>query len=560
MQKPSRRTLLRAPFAAAGAGLLASCSGSGSEPRSGPRHPAGTAAFVPQGPKGYVNPSDPEVLAAERKRGSGPVRMVRLTAAESTLDLGGRSVHSWAYNESVPGPLVRVTAGDVLSLTLSNRLVEKTTLHAHGVRLRCDMDGAPDLTQAPIAPGADFVYRFTAAHPGTYLLHSHVGMQPDRALYAPFVVDDPREPLKYDKEWIVVLDDWLDGVEGSNPEQVLEQLKPGGGMKMGTGMGMGPAGHSAGPHGSASASASRSASRSGSPSASSAAASSGARRAAGPDRVLRDSHSPLLHGEGGNVAYPHYLINGRLRTDPAVFRCRPGDRIRIRIINAGSETAFRVALGDHPMTITHTDGYPVQHTRTDALLIGMAERYDVLVTAKDGVFPLVALAEGKKGKGVAILRTDKGRNLPAPDARPNELDREIVPARRLLPADSVAMDDRVPDRDLRIRITGSMQRYDWGFDHKPYDVRERHAVRAGERVRLTLVNATDMWHPMHLHGHTFSVNGISSTGARKDTTIVLPHRKLVLDFDADNPGLWMLHCHNQYHSESGMMTVLGYKR
>ena len=545
MQKPSRRTLLRAPFAAAGAGLLASCSDSGPEPRSGPQHTAGTGAFVPQGPRGFVNPSDPEVLAAERKRGSGPVRMVGFTAAPSMLDLGGRSVHSWAYNESAPGPLVRVTAGDVLSLTVKNRLPEKTTLHAHGVRLRCDMDGAPDLTQPAIEAGTDFIYRFVAAHPGTYLFHSHVGMQPDRALYAPFIVDDPREPLSYDKEWIVVLDDWVDGIDGSNPEQVIQQLKPGGSMGMDmAGMGMGPGRGSPSPHGSKHASM----------------APSKSKAALGPDRVLRDSHSSMLHGEGGNVAYPHYLANGRLRTDPSVFRCKPGDRIRIRIINAGSETAFRVALGDHAMTVTHTDGYPVKHQRTDALLVGMAERYDVLVTAKDGVFPFVALAEGKKGKALALLRTDKGRNLPAPDVRPNELDRECVPARRLVPAESVAMDDRKPDRELRIRITGTMEKYDWGFDHKPYDVRQRHAVRAGERVRLTLINARDMWHPMHLHGHTFAVTGLNSEGARKDTTIVLPHRKLVLDFDADNPGLWMLHCHNQYHSESGMMTVLGYKK
>ncbi|MEV7390655.1 multicopper oxidase family protein [Streptomyces sp. NPDC091215] len=546
MQKPSRRTLLRAPFAAVGAGLLPSCSDSGPDPRSGPQPTAGTGAFVPQGPKGFVNPSDPEVLAAERKRGSGPVRMVKLTAAESTLDLGGRSVHSWAYNESLPGPLVRVTAGDVLSLTLSNQLPEKTTMHAHGVRLRNDMDGAPDLTQPSIEPKTDFIYRFVAAHPGTYLFHSHVGMQPDRALYAPFIVDDPREPLHYDKEWIVVLDDWVDGIDGSTPDQVLAQLKPGAAM----GMGMGPGHDSPSPHGSAHAS----------PSPSKAKSKSGSKTANGPDRVLRNSHSSMLHGEGGNVAYPHYLANGRVRTDPSVFQCRPGDRVRIRIINAGSETAFRVALGGHSMTITHTDGYPVQHTKTDALLIGMAERYDVLVTAKDGVFPFVALAEGKPGKALAVLRTNKGGNLPSPNVRPSELDRECVPARRLLPAESVAMDDRVPDRDLLIRITGSMQRYDWSFDHKVYDVRQRHAVRAGERVRLTLVNATDMWHPMHLHGHTFAVTGISSAGARKDTTIVLPHRKLVLDFDADNPGLWMLHCHNQYHSESGMMTVLGYQK
>jgi FtsP/CotA-like multicopper oxidase with cupredoxin domain len=267
----------------------------------------------------------------------------------------------------------------------------------------------------------------------------------------------------------------------------------------------------------------------------------------------------MLHGEAGSVAYPYYLINGRLPAAPSVFRCRAGERIRLRIINAGSETAFRVALGGHSMTVTHTDGYPVKHKRTDALLVGMAERYDVLITARDGVFPLVALAEGKNGQALAVLRTDKGRTVPSREVRPRELDGEVVPARRLIPDDSVALDDREPDRELRIRVTGTMKKYDWGFDHKSYDSSQRHAVRAGERVRLTLLNATDMWHPLHLHGHTFAVHGLDGLGARKDTAIVLPHRKLVLDFDADNPGLWMLHCHNQYHSEGGMMTVIGYR-
>jgi FtsP/CotA-like multicopper oxidase with cupredoxin domain len=469
------------------------------------------------------------------------VRRYRITAAATQLDLGGKSVRSWAYDEALPGPLVRVTAGDILDLTLTNRLPDATTLHSHGIRLRCDMDGVPDLTQQAIDPGSDFRYRFTAEHPGTYLLHSHVGMQPDRALYAPFIVDDPKEPLAYDKEWVVVLDDWLDGVERSTPEEVLEQLKPGGAMDMGN-MAMGPG------HGSPS------------PSRPAKAHPSRARKPVGPSRVLHDSHSRILHGEGGSVAYPYYLVNGRLPSNPSVFRCRPGDRVRLRIINAGSETAFRVALGGHGMTVTHTDGYPVKHKKTDALLVGMAERYDVLITARDGVFPLVALPEGKKGQALAVLRTDKGKNLPAPGVHPDELDRETVPARRLLPDDSVALDHRRPDRELRIRLTGSMKKFDWGFDHRPYSIRERHPVRAGERVRLTLVNATDMWHPLHLHGHTFALTGLDAVGARKDTAVVLPHRKLVIDFDADNPGLWMLHCHNQYHSESGMMTVLGYRR
>ncbi|MGV7852682.1 multicopper oxidase family protein, partial [Mycobacterium kansasii] len=80
---------------------------------------------------------------------------------------------------------------------------------------------------------------------------------------------------------------------------------------------------------------------------------------------------------------------------PTTFDAKPGQRIRIRFINAGSDTAFRVALAGHAMTVTHTDGYPIVPTEVDALLIGMAERYDVIVTAADGIFPLVALAEGK---------------------------------------------------------------------------------------------------------------------------------------------------------------------
>ncbi|MDO0924534.1 multicopper oxidase family protein [Streptomyces sp. TG1A-8] len=546
MHTPSRRTLLRAPTAVAAAGLLASCTGTGTRSRSGARGGGtGEGGFVPPGPRGYVDPSGPQVRAAERRRGSGPVRMIRFTAAETTVDLGGRSVRTWTYHETLPGPLVRVTAGDVLSLTLANRLPATTTLHSHGVRLRCDMDGAPGLTQNAVPPGSDFTYRFTVPHPGTYLLHSHVGLQPDRGLYAPLIVDDPKEPLSYDKEWIIVLDDWLDGVQGSTPDQVLTQLLPdagastaaasAGSMAMGPGPGRPAPGGNASPH------------------------ASPPHRPTGPSRVLHRSYSRALGGDAGNVAYPHYLANGRLPGNPSVFRCRPGERIRLRIINAGSDTAFRVALGGHAMTVTHTDGYPVAHKDTDALLLGMAERYDVLVTAGDGVFPFVALAEGKKGQALAVLRTDRGRTPPPAGVRPGELDGRTVPAHRLAPDDSVALDHREPDRELRLRITGTMRKYDWGFDHQPYSANRRHPVREGERVRLTLINATDMWHPMHLHGHTFALTGIDAAGARKDTAAVLPHRKLVVDFDADNPGLWMLHCHNQYHSETGMMTVLGYR-
>ncbi|WAX79811.1 multicopper oxidase family protein [Streptomyces sp. KMM 9044] len=476
-----------------------------------------------------MNPSDPEVVAADRKRGSGPLRTVVLTATETSLDLGGRAVRSWTYGDMLPGREIRVTAGDILKLTLVNHLPVATTLHSHGIRLRCDMDGVPGLTQRSVKPGADFTYRFAVAHPGTHWLHSHSGMQLDRGLYAPLIVEDPKEPLCYDKEWVVVLDDWVDGVDGSTPDGVLAQLHNGRNIPMN--MGEFTAHDSMLVPG----------------------------KPAGPSRVLHKGHSRVLDSAGGHVDHPYYLINGRLPKAASVFRACPGDRIRLRIINAGSDTAFRVALGGHEMTVTHTDGYPVKHRRTDALLLGMAERYDVLVTAKDGVFPLVALAEGKNARALAVLRTGSG-GFPGCSAHPDELDGRIVPASRLVPDESVALCDRTPDREMHFRLTGSMKQFDWGFDRQPYSIEQRHPVREGERVRLTFTNATDMWHPLHLHGHTFALTGANAAGARKDTAPVLPHRKLVVDFNADNPGLWMLHCHNQYHSESGMMTILGYQK
>jgi FtsP/CotA-like multicopper oxidase with cupredoxin domain len=212
------------------------------------------------------------------------------------------------------------------------------------------------------------------------------------------------------------------------------------------------------------------------------------------------------------------------------------------------------------MTVTHTDGFPVAHADTDALLIGMGERYDVLVTAGDGVFPLTALAEGKDATALAVLRTSPGGAVPAPGTRPAELGGILVTADRLRADESVRLPDpgRAADRTIRLTLTGSMAAHDWAFDRQSYDHHRSvpHAVRAGERVRIEFANHTRMWHPVHLHGHTFA---LGRDGARKDTTAVMPGRSLSVDLDADNPGLWMLHCHNVYHSEAGMMTVLGYQ-
>ncbi|MCX4826281.1 multicopper oxidase family protein [Streptomyces sp. NBC_01142] len=554
---PTRRAVLGAGIAAAGSALLTACSGSGADPTAG----AGKEVAGP-GPGGSVSTDGKKVRPTWTPSPEGKLRGLTFTATPATVEIGGgRTVRTSTYNGELPGKAVRITAGDTLEMTLANHLPEPTTIHWHGIALRNEMDGVPEVTQPPIKPGGSFTYRFQAPHPGTYWFHPHLGLQIDRAMYAPLIVDDPNEPLAYDAEWIVLLDDWIDGVGGSSPEDVFDQLRKGK-PAMGHGGSAHQRGHDRGtrpvpskPSGGIAAGYGPPGARAPEPDD---ASPSPQQQGKGHGRLMTGASSPLLGGHAGDVAYPHYLINGRTPDDPTQFRARPGDRIRLRIINAGAETAFRVALGGHRMTITHSDGFPVHHHRTDSLLLGMGERYDVLISAKDGVFPLTALAEGKNGAAMAVLRTASGA-LPGPTARPAELRRDVLSsARRLRPHETVELDRRRPDRILKLTFTGGMKNYDWGIDHRPYSPDRVHRIEHGERVRLVVINATDMWHPVHLHGHTYALAGIDSRGARKDTAPVLPHNKLVLDFDADNPGHWMLHCHNIYHSESGMMTTLTY--
>ena len=280
----------------------------------------------------------------------------------------------------------------------------------------------------------------------------------------------------------------------------------------------------------------------------------------GPSPVLSGARSRLLGGDAGDVRYPYYLINGRIRTAPRTAVARPGQRARIRFINAAADTAFRVALGGHQMTVTHTDGYPVAPARADALLIGMGERYDVIVTLGDGVFPLTALAEGKNATALALVRTAAGAPPPA-DVLPAELRGALASYAGLRAAPQARLAARGPDVTFRLRLTGGMGRYDWGINGQDFDMSRPGALRfllaQGQRVRVIFANATTMYHPMHIHGHTFQ---LGQAGPRKDTVIVRPGQQVACDFEAGNPGQGMTHCHNLYHApQGGMMAMLSYE-
>lgn len=267
--------------------------------------------------------------------------------------------------------------------------------------------------------------------------------------------------------------------------------------------------------------------------------------------------SSLLGGDAGDVDYPLYLLNGRPPADPEVLQAKPGQRVRLRVINAAADTAFRFALDRHRMTVTHTDGFPVTPVEVDQVLISMGERFDLAVTLGDGVFQLLALAEGKGASGRALIRTASGV-APSEGHQPDGLTGRLLDVASLIAGPAHRLIRRTPDREHVLRLAGDMMTYRWTINGKTYDKSEPLAVRQGERVRLRFQNHSMMWHPMHVHGHTMQMMGVNGMGARKDTLAVLPMTEVVADLDATNPGQWMVHCHNVFHMEAGMMTRLAY--
>ena len=508
MSLSRRQFLALAAGSVASASALAACAGSS--------RPA------------VIGAGDPRVTDRERRRTTTGAQLQRdLRLAATLWDLAGTVIDTWAFDGQVPGAVVRANVGDTLILNVRNELPEPTTLHWHGVAIRNDMDGFEGLSQEPIPSGGSFQYRFVVPDAGTYWFHPHMGLGLDRGLYAPLIVDDPRDAGKYDADEILILDDWLDGVDGRTPDTEWDRVKKGmgsmsdGGMSGMSGMGSGST-------------------------------------ATGSMTMGGVGSSTLLGGDAGDVSYPYHLINGRPPADRATITV-PTGKARLRIINAASDTAYCVAIGGHRLTVTHTDGFPVVPVPVDAILVAMGERYDVTVDVSSGAWPVVALAEGKDARAVAVLRTNDAAatTAPAVEATPAELDGTIASLASLRARSDVAL--RAGDvRSIDVRLSGSMMRYDWGINGKTFPDYQRLDVTEGERVRLFFHNASGMWHPMHLHGHTFQVDAANG-GPRKDTVIVLPDQRVAVDVVADNPGQWALHCHNTYHLASGMATIFAYR-
>jgi FtsP/CotA-like multicopper oxidase with cupredoxin domain len=508
--EPTRRRFLALGGGVVASAALAACTG---------RSSRSTTASA------RVGPHDPAVAAAERARqvaGAATID-VKLTAAPAQIDLGGVTVFTWAYDGVVPGKEIRVTRGQRLRVDLGNHLPQPSTVHWHGLAIRNDMDGVPNLTQDAVAAGSAFRYDFTVPESGTFWFHPHVATQLDRGLYAPLIVENPSDGAGYDEELVVVLDDWLDGA-GRTPDSVLADLRRNGMGGMGT---------------------------------------MGAMSGSGPSMTpttggMTMPQSRVLGGDAGDVTYPYYLANGRIAAAPQVVPAKPRRRYRLRLINAGSDTAFRVGVPGQRLQITHTDGFPVIPISAQSVLVGMGERIDAVIEIPDSSVPLLIVPEGKPGHAQVGFRVGTS-GLPDPAGLiPAFLSRPVLMSTDTRAAEQVLLGAHRPEVTHTLTLAGPTSTYAWTINGNIYDPARGVPVRQGQFVRLRFENRTTMFHPMHLHGHTFQARGADGAGPRKDTVLVLPGRTVEVDFVADNPGQWLTHCHNVYHGEAGMMTVVSY--
>jgi len=264
-----------------------------------------------------------------------------------------------------------------------------------------------------------------------------------------------------------------------------------------------------------------------------------------------------------DVTYDAFLANDRTLGDPEVVKVEPGGRVLLRVINSSSMSAFHVDLGQLDGELIAVDGFRVAPVIARRFPIAVAQRLDILlaIPRAPAAHPVLAVLEGENKQTGIVLQAGRGPVVRIPDtagaaspALTLDLESRLRATKPLKP--------RKPDRVHTLDLTGEMAGYVWSINNVAWnkDVPPLPLAK-GERVELVFANRTPMPHPMHLHGHEFQVveiDGKRFAGAVRDTVLVPPGRRVVVAFDANNPGFWALHCHLLYHLEAGMFTTLRY--
>jgi CopA family copper-resistance protein len=308
------------------------------------------------------------------------------------VDFTGRRVKAIAINGSLPGPTLKWREGDTVTVAVTNHLPTETSIHWHGIRVPASMDGVPGLSYAGIAPGKTFVYRFPVPQNGTYWYHSHSGFQEQLGLWGALVIEPrDKDPIAYDRDYAVLLCDWSD----TKPETIYSNLKKQSGYYNF--------------HTRTAGTFIDDVKRQG-------------LRSVVADRLTwgRMNMDPTDIADVTNASYT-YLMNGNSPDANWTALFAPGERIRLRFINASAMTLFDVRIPGLPMTVVQADGNYVRPVMVDEMRLGVAETYDVIVQPhEETAYTIFAQPEsrGSYARGTLAPRMGMTAEIPPMDPYP----------------------------------------------------------------------------------------------------------------------------------------------
>lgn len=319
----------------------------------------------------------------------GGDRAADLTIARTPFGYDGQQQMAVTINGTVPGPILRFREGEIATLRVTNRLDEDTSIHWHGILIPSAMDGVPGVSFPGIRPGETFTYRFQVRQYGTYWYHSHSSLQEQLGMYAPIIMDPAKpDPVAYDREHVIVLADWT----FRDPHRVLAVMKKQGGFFNFQQRTLGDFFRDAKKNGFRETLAERE-----------------------MWGQMRMNPTDILDITG--AAYT-YLVNGLPPDGNWTGIFRPGERVRLRIINSAAATIFNFRIPGLAMTVVQADGQNVHPVMVDELQITIAETYDVIVQPKaEQAYTVFAEAVDRSGYGRGTLAPRPGMSAPVPALR-----------------------------------------------------------------------------------------------------------------------------------------------
>jgi CopA family copper-resistance protein len=336
-----------------------------------------------------------------------------LDIAQQDVNITGNPVPAMTINGTIPGPTLRFKEGDSARIHVHNKMDDETSIHWHGLLVPPGMDGVPFISFPPIAPGTTFTYEFPIRQSGTYWYHSHTSLQEQRGVYGSIVIEPIQHKIKVDQDYVVLLSDWTD----EDPYAVNRTLKRGSewyAIEKGSGQSI-----------------------------------LGSMRLGMLDDYFKRELQRMPPMDIADVAYDRFLANGK---PESTLHAKPGETVRLRIIDGSATTYFHLEYAGGPMTIIAADGIDVESVKEDRFLIGVAETYDILIQVPEsGAHEFRATAHD--GSGYTSVWIGSGKQYPAPDVpRPNLYhnmmnDLSLKRTFALTPAGSMGMPDTAVEAD-----------------------------------------------------------------------------------------------------------------